>query len=289
GYNFPRLDCERANQVAAAPPSVTLDQQGLTGAWYFPTTYGQGFNIEFFPSADTWSGGWFTFAGPAGGGDNAQRWYTIAGSTLNSQVNIYQNVGGVLGHPPITSATLVGTGTIGFYSCIAGTFSFQFNSGAAGTIPLTRLAPNVRCTLDGAQAPSNIDFTYSGNWFNPPSSGQGLILEVNSLAHTVFATWYTYDRFGTSGVSGQRWFTAEPVAATQAGQRTFNMTLFRTVGGAFNQPPTQQTTTAVGTAQLTFHNCGSATWSYSFSSGENAGLNGNISLSRVGPIPAGCQ
>ena len=47
-------------------------------------------------------------------------------------------------------------------------------------------------------------------------------------------------------------------------------------------------TVPVGTATATFVKCGSATLSYNFTSGSNAGHSRSIALSRVGPTPAGC-
>ena len=58
--------------------------------------------------------------------------------------------------------------------------------------------------------------------------------------------------------------------------------LYETTGGIFNQPSSPPPTTVqVGTAQLFFNTCSSATLTYSFTAGSFAGQQGTELLSRV--------
>ena len=238
-------------------------------------------------------GAWFTFDHMAAGGADRQRWYTFDGNGKTGQANVpitlYLNVGGNFNAPPVTASTVVGTGTLAFASCTAGSLAYTFTdgSGRTGTIPLTRLTPNITCAV-GTAPTANADFGFSGNWFDPTTSGQGFVLEVNPLAPTVFLTWYTYAPNGQSaGVAGQRWFTGEATFA--AGNRVATFVVYETTGGLFDQPTTPPPQTVpVGAATVTFASCTSALFQYSFTAGGNTGKSGTIPLQRVGPVPSGC-
>lgn len=287
--------------LTATPAPATapdLDQHGLTGSWFEPASSGQGIEVEFYPNLAApgialVEGAWFTFdRAPAGGADH-QRWYTFTGNGQSGHadvpVTILQNVGGNFDAPPITNATPVGTGTLAFGQCDRGTFTYAFTdgSGRSGTIPLTRITPNVTCTTASAPA-ANADFALSGNWFDPATSGQGFVFEVNPLAPVVFFAWYTYSPSGqAAGAAGQRWFTGQ--GSFTAGSRSIALTLGETTGGVFDQPtPAGQATVAVGTATVTFTSCTSAQLQFNFTAGSSAGKSGTIALSRVGPVPPGC-
>jgi len=283
--------------------TINVNQQGLTGSWYNPATDGQGIELEFFadavaPGTAYLQGAWFTYDVTAGGADH-QRWYTFSGNAKTAAsekagggaavpVTIYQNTGGTFGAPPITSAVAVGTGTLTINDCTSGSFSYNFTdgSGRSGSTPLTRLTQNVACVTSGVSTP-NADFGLTGNWYDPATSGQGFVIEVNPTSHAMFFTWYTYAANGQgSGASGQRWYTGQ--GTFTAGMRSISGKLYESTGGVFNQgaaPPAVE----VGTATVTFASCSAATLSYSFTSGSNAGHSGAIALSRVGPTPAGCS
>ncbi|HJU21244.1 MAG TPA: hypothetical protein VJ891_01930, partial [Casimicrobiaceae bacterium] len=245
-----------------APASPDIDQQGLTGSWYEPASSGQGIELEIFPDfvasgVGLVDGAWFTFdVAPAGGADR-QRWYTFAGNGSTGQssanVTIYQNVGGNFNAPPVTSATPVGSGTLTFSDCVNGTFSYAFTDGSnrSGSLSITRIVPNVTCVASGAPTP-NADFGLSGNWYDPATSGQGFVFEVNPLAPVVFFAWYTYSPTGqAAGAAGQRWFTGQ--GTFTAATHTAPLTLYETTGGVFDTPtPAAQATNAVGTATITF-------------------------------------
>jgi hypothetical protein len=278
-----------------APTIPGLNQHGLGGVWYEPASSGQGFALEVFPDlsgpgSGLVAGGWFTYDVAPGGADK-QRWYTISGPMSNgaasAAVTIYRNIGGNFDAGPRTSAESVGTGTLSFSTCDAGQLAYTFTDGRTGSIALARITSNVECS-PAAAGPPNADFGLSGNWFNEPTSGQGLVVEVNPASGVLFLAWYTYAPDGAaSGAAGQRWYTGQ--GAYTAGARSIAVTLYETKGGVFDTPtPAGQTTTAVGTATLTFASCASAALAYAFTGGSSAGISKTIALQRAGPAPAGC-
>jgi hypothetical protein len=284
--------------VAGPPAALDLNQHGLTGSWYEPVTSGQGIEVEVFPNLAGANTGvlqvsWFTYDHSAVGGAERQRWYTLGGSAAtgaaSAALTIYQNVGGNFNAPPITTAHPVGSATLSFTACDRGKLDYTFSDGTgrSGSIPLERLTQNVTCSTTSAR-PVNADFAFSGNWYDPATSGQGITVEINPRSPIAFFAWYTYARSGAAaGAAGQRWYTGESSYA--AGARTLAMTLYETTGGLFDAPTTPPPNTVpVGTATLTFQSCTAATLSFSFTGGNNAGASGIIALTRVGPVPPGC-
>src|SRR5262249_43802618 len=158
------------------------------GSWFEPATNGQGFEIEVFPDLVAPGTGsvqlsWFTFDTVVGGADR-QRWYTLSGSMGRGQPNaaltIFENTGGNFTAPPMANGVPVGTAMLSCDTRSSGQLSYTFTdgSGRAGIIPLTRIAPNVTCSMTSAR-PTSADFSFSGNWFNAATSGQGFVAEVN--------------------------------------------------------------------------------------------------------------
>jgi len=285
--------------VSAPPPATgpDLNQHGLTGSWFEPATNGQGFEIEVFPDLVAPGTGsvqlsWFTFDTVAGGLDR-QRWYTLSGSVVSGQPNaaltIFQNTGGNFNAPPMTNGVAVGTAMLSFDTCSSGQLSYTFTdgSGRTGTIPLTRIAPNVTCSTTSAR-PTNADFSFSGNWFNAATSGQGFVAEVNPNNGAVFVPWYTYAPSGAgAGAAGQRWYTASGTLVP--GSRSIPVQIFETTGGAFDMPTVPPPhSVPVGSGTLTFQSCSTATFHYNFTGGSSSGMVGDIPLTRIGPVPPGC-
>ena len=282
--------------IVASTRGPDLDQQGLTGSWYEPAESGQGIEVEFYPDlvapgTSLVSGAWFTFDAGAQGGPERQRWYVFGGNgargAASIPVTIGQNVGGNFAEPPATTPAVVGSGTLSFSDCTNATLRYALNDGRSGSAPMTRITPNVTCVMSGV-APTNADFALSGNWYDPATSGQGFVLEVNPLAAIAFFAWYTYAQDGqAAGAAGQRWYTGQ--GAFAPGSRSIALTLGETTGGVFDQPtPAAQKTVAVGSATLTFASCATAELRYTFTGGSSAGRSGTLSLQRVGPVPTGC-
>ena len=286
--------------IAATVTSVApdIDQHGLTGIWYEPATSGQGFGIEVYPDVVGAGVGfvqvsWFTFDSGTAGGADRQRWYTASGQVtagnMAASLLIYQNTGGNFNAGPVTTAQQVGTATLAFTSCESALFTYAFSdgSGRSGSIPLTRITPNVTCSTTDAR-PTDADLGMSGNWYDAATSGQGFFFELNRNSPVFYFAWYTYAPSGaTSGAAGQRWYTGQ--TNYQQGARSFAMPIYETIGGIFDSPtPIGQTTSVVGTATVTLSSCGAATLSYTFSGGSSAGRSATIALTRVGPVGTGC-
>ena len=284
------------------PPTATapdLNQHGLTGSWFEPVTSGQGIELEIFPNlvapgTALIQGAWFTFDSAPVGGAERERWYTFNGNgssgAASVSVAIFSNVGGNFNAAPMTQGVHVGSGTLAFADCSNATLTYTFSDGSGrnGSIPLTRLTPNVTCTV-GTTPPTNADFALSGNWFAPATAGQGFVLDVNPVSPAVFLTWYTYALTGQSlGAAGQRWFVGLSNGFV-AGSRSIALTLYETTGGLFDQlTAPAPTSVPVGTATVTFMSCAAAQVQFNFTGGSSAGRSGTIDITRVGPVPPGC-
>jgi len=281
--------------------TVNLNQFGLTGTWYNPATSGQGFLLDFIPDFVTAgtalvAGSWFTYdVAPAGGADK-QRWYTFSGNgsaiATAATLDVFSTVGGNFNAGPKVTAQKVGQASLKFGDCGSGTFTYSFNDGRSGQIPLTRLTPNITCgeARDNGAAPGY--FQFSGAWYDPNTSGQGLFFEVNpaNQASTIFAAaWYTFDPNGQAigGGASQRWYTLQ--ANFTPGSKTIaGIAIFTRTGGVFDNGAAA-TQAQVGTATLVFQNCSAATLTFSFTAGSSAGRSGAINLVRLGPAPLGCN
>ncbi|MFI4970726.1 MAG: hypothetical protein ACHP7D_11015, partial [Lysobacterales bacterium] len=209
---------------------------------------------------------------------------------LTEQSQIYLTQGGAFDSSLATDTSAVGNATLHFSDCMHGTLQYTFSdgSGRSGTIPLTRLLANVTCATAGDSGVAN-DYLYSGAWADPGNSGQGLVFDVNPPQNILFAAWYTFAPTANqgSGPAGQRWYTLQ--APFPSGARSLSgIGIFETTGGVFDHAATT-TTTPVGSANLVFHSCGSATLSYSFTGGANAGRSGSLDLTRAIAAPAGCH
>jgi hypothetical protein len=277
---------------------LNLNQFGLTGTWYNAATTGQGFLLSFYPdlvSTGTGflAGGWFTYDVAPAGGPEKQRWYTFSGNAPatagNAQVTIYAATGGNFNATPKIPAVAVGLGTLQFSDCGTGSFSYAFNDGRSGSIPLARLTANVNCGTSGANGTSPGVFQLSGAWYDPNTSGQGLLFDVNSSGNYLAGAWYTFAPNGAllGGSASQRWYTLQ--GGLSPGSKVItNIGVFTSTGGVFDNP-TKPAQSQVGTATLTFQNCLSATLTFNFTGGSSAGASGTINLQRAGSPPPGCD
>ncbi|HVT33778.1 MAG TPA: S53 family peptidase [Rhodanobacteraceae bacterium] len=289
---------DAANFLAAwnaSAPAVNLDQAGLSGSWYNPSTGGQGIVMQVVPDLygageGLLFGGWFTFDATAAGG---QRWYSVQGTvsaaSASATMPIYISEGGNFDAPPAVGVTPVGEATFAFADCTHGTLSYVFTDGSQrnGEIPLARLGANVACTPSGDDAGSG-SYLLSGTWYDTATGGQGFLFDINPVQRSVFIAWYTYatDGEATGGGASQRWYTLQ--GGYTPGRATIDdIPIYATTGGVFDDPHAV-TTSAVGTASLDFHSCSATTLSYRFTSGENAGRSGTIALSRTTQAPASC-
>jgi hypothetical protein len=167
-------------------------------------------------------------------------------------------------------------------------YAFADGSGRSGVIPLTRLLANVTCGVNGDNGHAMGAYALSGSWADPGAKGQGLVIEVNPLHGQLFAGWFTYAVNATSNVgpSAQRWYSLQAGIGSSLAS-PISVGIYEMSGGAFNAAG-QVTTAPVGSAQLQFQSCSTATLSYAFTSGSNVGQSGTLHLGRVVPAPAGC-
>ena len=283
------------NQFIVTSTPVNLNQFGLTGSWFNPATSGQGILLDALPDATGTGtgilfGGWFTFDIIATGG---QRWYTIQGginaADSYADLPIYANYGGVFNTPPITKPVPVGQAKLQFSDCAHGVLSYDFSDGSGrnGNIPLLRLDANVTCAAHGESGAAALNYPLSGAWYNPATSGQGLLLGVNPLQNVLYGAWYTFSQEGLNTSAGQRWYTLQIGSFAPGARSMKNIPIYATVGGVFNDSA-KATAIPVGTAEITFQTCSTMSFAYAFTSGENQGKTGTVSLVRVGPTPVGC-
>ena len=196
-------------------------------------------------------------------------------------------IGYTINGKSVVAAQAIGTATLSF-DCTHGQLAYTFTdgSGRSGSIPLTRLTQNVTCST-GAPSAGNADFAFSGNFYDPATSGQGITVEVNPITQLAFFGWFTYaPGGGGGGVAGQRWYTGQ--GAFAPGARSIAIQLYETTGGAFNVSSPTPHTDLVGSGTLAYQSCTNATLSYTFSAGSNSGNSGTIHLQRIGPVPPGC-
>lgn len=283
--------------VVAAGAEFDPNQAGITGTWANPTTDSQGFVVDVVPDfygsgGALLFGGWFTYDTSAAGG---RRWYTVQGQlgpSSSSTMGIYQTLGGSLDSSQATHINAVGTTTIGFVDCNHGVLDYTFNDGRSGSIPLTRLLPNVTCTAGNTGGTTGQDATrsaWSGTWADVGNSGQGLVIEFNPVQSYMFGAWYTFaaNAAANGGASAQDWFTLQALAPAGA-NALHDIGIYAASGGVFDQHA-NTTTTQVGSADLTMHSCTSATLTYDFTGGANAGHSGTLELSRITPASADCR
>ncbi len=278
-----------------AAGAVNLNQHGLTGTWDDPATNGQGLVMEvdqdfYGPGTGLLFAGWYTNDVTVAGG---QRWYTLQAqvnansATVNA--GIYLTVGGSFASSAATVPTKqVGQAILQFVDCTHGTLQYTFTdgSGRSGMIRLIRLDADISCGQASGSAASS--FLLSGGWADS-SAGQGIVFDVNPIQNVLFAGWYTYAPGAgqDSGPAGQHWYTLQ--ATLVSGSSTVNnIGIYDTTGGVFNQAA-PISTNQVGTATLVYASCGSATLTYTFTAGANAGAHGSMNLVRLGAIPAGCH
>ena len=102
-------------------------------------------------------------------------------------------------------------------------------------------------------------------WYDPATSGQGLLITVFPNSDLVFAAWFTFDAQTTDagiatviGGPGQRWFTAQGAIS---GNST-TMDVYSSEGGEFDTTEPQPNTRVVGTMTITWHDCENATLTY---------------------------
>lgn len=125
----------------------------------------------------------------------------------------------------------------------------------------------------------------SGSWYDPATSGQGLLIDYgpNTFGGFLFAAWFTFDTPDDSGVqsvgdSSQRWLTASGMGPT--GSNGLELMFANTSGGVFNERATTQTTDSeYGVGKLSVDDCEFITMDFELPEGNS----GSLTLQRALP------
>ena len=132
----------------------------LSGAWYTPSTSGQGVLFDINPLQNITVAAWYTYApnGESVGGGASQRWYTLqigsanVGASALGNIGIFSAQGGLFDAPGAVTTPQVGTASIVFGNCNALTLNYTFstgtNAGQSGSVNLQRAGPTpAGCSL----------------------------------------------------------------------------------------------------------------------------------------------
>lgn len=137
-------------------------------------------------------------------------------------------------------------------------------------------------TAVGQQQP--INFGMTGSWFEPATSGQGFLLDVvvGQDPPQIVLYWFTYAG-AAGGPEAQRWFIAQ--GAYQPGDSSVILDVLMVTGGAFNTRPPEPEAVVVGAAELQFHGCTEATFTYDINldADDNEHVVGEIPIQRLSP------
>lgn len=143
-----------------------------------------------------------------------------------------------------------------------------------------------------------VDGRHTGLWYDPTTTGHGLMLDVEEGSGRWFAGWFTYADTqigsGTAWMERQRpvWFTALGRAREGSGPLPVQGALYETQGGDF-AGALVPTTSDVGEAELRAIDCNTIEFSYRIRVPGAEPLqtwrSGSRRLQRLGPPPEGCH
>ena len=123
------------------------------------------------------------------------------------------------------------------------------------------------------------DFTinagHSGTWFNPETSGQGLLIDVAPEDQFMFISWFTFTAAASNNPDEQQWYTAQ---GNYSGS-TAELILYETLGGQFDAPQ-EVSINPVGEVTLSFTDCVQGQMVYRI---DTDGRRGTIPLQRLIP------
>lgn len=143
-----------------------------------------------------------------------------------------------------------------------------------------------RVELDSITAVAALDQSaLSGTWYDPATTGQGMLFEYAPASGDLFGAWFTYADAAVEGAAGLRWYTLG--GRIEAEATTLTLDIYRNQGGQFDVLPVT-TSDIVGSAQLTLQHCDQLTLSYAFTGGELTGLSGSIPMRRLTPNAFSC-
>jgi cyclophilin family peptidyl-prolyl cis-trans isomerase len=192
--------------------------------------------------------------------------------------------------------------TIAAIETFEAAFNFANTVFSFGEIPLLNGIPNILTENDVALitnvleigGPLKINSGLNGAWFNPATSGQGILLEALPTSNSMFMAWFTYDTqapddgvVANVGDAGHRWLTGLGSIDQENNSITFDLVL--STGGLFDNKQAVQNSApnSYGTLTITFTDCSNATVTYNLIA---QGLTGTFPLTRIaGDNIALCQ
>ncbi len=118
-----------------------------------------------------------------------------------------------------------------------------------------------------------INAGHAGAWFNAATSGQGQLIDIEPASQFMFLSWFTYTPADSENPFEQHWFTAQ---GNYVGNKA-DLVVYETLGGKFDDSQAVNTE-AVGTATLSFTNCGLGRMNYTI---DTLGLSGSFPLQRA--------
>jgi hypothetical protein len=138
-------------------PRVTEGNSGLSGAWYDPTTGGQGLMVTVNDSSHVVFMGWYTYALDGAASDvEGQRWFSVQGSLESGHspvsLSLFESSGGAFDTNGPATTVQTGMATLTFMSCQQAALDYEFTkgdfAGTRGTLDLLRLGATPKnCSL----------------------------------------------------------------------------------------------------------------------------------------------
>jgi hypothetical protein len=160
---------------------------------------------------------------------------------------------------------------------VASDWSCQGGTQQDGDTILLQIGQSAVCTITYDDVDGNVDINYghAGAWYDPETSGQGVLIDIRPDDQFLFLAWFTYTDADSANPNQHRWLTAQ---GKYAGD-TATLVLYEILGGSFDTPQ-EVSTNAIGEVTLRFHDCEQADLSFLI---EGEGLQGSIPLQRLIP------
>lgn len=137
-----------------------------------------------------------------------------------------------------------------------------------------QIEPMLRSKVSVGISPP-INAGHAGAWFNSQTSGQGQLIDIEPESRFMFLAWFTYTPADSDHPFEQHWYTAEGHYLGNEAE----LVVYETLGGKFDDPQAVSTE-AVGSALLSFSDCGLGRMDYAI---DTLGLSGSFPLQRVIP------
>ena len=109
----------------------------------------------------------------------------------------------------------------------------------------------------------SINAGHSGSWFNPETSGQGVLIDAVPELGLMFIGWFTYTDPNLGNPGEGQWYSALGEIAGNSASLILN----ESTGGEFDNSR-EVTTVDIGEATIEFEDCETGTFTYAFDDGR---------------------